>query len=150
MPGPSPFADDWRECLIVHYQYTVHQQDIATERTLSEIMRGVGFSDEQLAELKVLATIRAEEMPPDFVPDVELLVAMAQTEPVSPPEHFQIVVPELPEGIEPPEEVVLLDELIQEEAVIEPELLEHDEAEPEPELEPELPQQDGPAQLSMF
>ncbi len=156
MPGLSPFADDWRECLCRHYQYTVQQRDIATERTLSEIMRGVGFSDAQLAELRVLATIRAEEMPPDFVPDMDLLATLAQAEQQPQSDTFQIAVPEmpeeaeLPEDIEIPEEVILPDDLLQEETVIEPELLEHHEAEPEPESEPELPQQDGPAQLSMF
>lgn len=143
MPGPSPFADDWRECLGTHYQYTIRNQDAVTERTLTDVMRRVGFSDQQLAELRVLATMRAEEMPPDYVPDMELLTTLAQAENVPPLENFQIVVPEMPE------EDVIIEDVIPEEIVTEIEILE--QVEDEPESEPEPPKAaDGPVQYSMF
>ena len=77
MPGSSPFADDWRDCLRAHYQYVTHNQDTVTERTLVGVLQEVGFSDSELAELKVLSTLRADELPPDFTPDLDALKAQA-------------------------------------------------------------------------
>jgi hypothetical protein len=77
MPGPSPFADDWRDCLRAHYQYVLRSSDTTTERTLVGVLQEVGFSDRELAELKVLATLRSDELPPDFVPDLDALTDAA-------------------------------------------------------------------------
>jgi hypothetical protein len=77
MPGPSPFAGDWRDCLRAHYQYVLRSGDTTTERTLVGVLHEVGFSDHDLAELKVLATLRADELPPGFVPDLDALTDAA-------------------------------------------------------------------------
>ena len=80
MPGPSPFTDDWRDCLRAHYQQVVRNQDHVTERTLVGVLHEVGFTESEMAELKVLATLRADELPADFVPDLEVLQAQALDE----------------------------------------------------------------------
>jgi hypothetical protein len=80
MPGPSPFTDDWRDCLRAHYQEVVRNQDHVTERTLVGVLHEVGFSESEMAELKVLATLRVEDVPPDFVPDLDVLQAQALEE----------------------------------------------------------------------
>lgn len=58
MPGPSPFADDWRDCLRAHYQHVIRTDDQVTESTLTGVLRDLNFSTTELAELRVLATMR--------------------------------------------------------------------------------------------
>ena len=69
MSSLSPFADDWRACLQEHYQQVLRNQDHRTEDTLTGVLQQVGFSEAELAGIRLLATIRADEMGPDFVPD---------------------------------------------------------------------------------
>lgn len=71
MPGPSPFADDWRDCLSAHYQFVVRNEDHVAARTLPGILHELGFSDSELAELAIRATMHIDDMPADYVPNVE-------------------------------------------------------------------------------
>ncbi|GEM_PF-1207187 len=66
----SPFTDEWRSCLREHYKETAKADEKATLKTLSGIMTRVGFRESELQGLYVEATMRAEEMPDDFVPDI--------------------------------------------------------------------------------
>lgn len=68
MSANNPFVDEWRECLREHFKYIIREQDSVTERSLVTVMHEVGFDDAELAELRVLATMRAEDMPDDYVP----------------------------------------------------------------------------------
>jgi hypothetical protein len=99
MSGPSPFAEDWRDCLRAHYQQVVRHQDHTTERTLVGVLQRLGFSDAELGELKVLATLRAEDMDPDFVPDLDILTAEA-VEAIQQQSAGVSEAPELPAGFE--------------------------------------------------
>ncbi len=69
----NPFAEEWRRCLREHYKYIIHTQDTVTEKSLVIVMQQVGFSESELAELRVEATMRADAMPDDFVPDMQAL-----------------------------------------------------------------------------
>lgn len=69
----SVFADEWRACLREHYMHVVREGDQKTLASLTLVMYEVGFSDDELRELQVRATMRAEDMPDDFVPDMHLL-----------------------------------------------------------------------------
>lgn len=154
MPSPSPFAEDWRECLRVHYQQVLHNQDHRTESTLIGVLHEVGFSDQELAEFTVRATLRAEDVGPDFVPDLNILQPEA-AEPGTPPE-----VP-TPEELEPALSAgVILDEApapdepeaaVFESAAIEEAAAAEDEspALPSDEEPPDFRSAD-PQQLSMF
>ncbi|MGQ9886914.1 MAG: hypothetical protein ACUVSX_00350 [Aggregatilineales bacterium] len=64
----SIFTDDWRACLREHYMYVVRTGDRVTLPSLTLVMHEIGFTDDDLAELRVLATMRADDMPPDYVP----------------------------------------------------------------------------------
>lgn len=66
----SPFTDEWRACLREHYKETAKADEKHTLQTLSAIMNRVGFRESELSELYVLATMRADEMPDHFVPDI--------------------------------------------------------------------------------
>jgi hypothetical protein len=63
------FADDWRDCLREQYLSVIRQQDQRTEVTLNEVMYEAGFSEDDLAAMRLEATLRAEDMPDDYVPE---------------------------------------------------------------------------------
>ena len=126
----SPFADDWRASLREHYMDVIRRNDQITLRTLTGVMIETGFSEAELGELRVRATLRADQMPDDFVPDMDILE----------PTIYAAVAPEaaLPqELIEtelPPDEIEVLELK---------EIAETDEEIPEEE-------DDEPKQLSLF
>lgn len=84
----SVFSDEWRRCLREHYKYVKRNQDTATEETLTPILEKVGFREDELRRLTIEATMRADDMPDDFVPDMEQIV----TEPVEVSEQGKSVV----------------------------------------------------------
>lgn len=83
MANESIFADEWRECLQSQYQHVVRNNDQITLKSLTPIMIDVGFSDDELRELAFRATLRAEDVADDFVPDLEI---MSGAQPVVKPE----------------------------------------------------------------
>lgn len=64
----SVFSDEWRDCLREQYKHVMRQDDQLTRRSLVKVMYQVGFSDDDLERLGVEATMRAEDMPDDYVP----------------------------------------------------------------------------------
>jgi hypothetical protein len=73
MARQSVFVEEWRACLREQYKYVVRNNDATTIVSLTDVMYEVGFTDSELAELRVLATLRADETPDDFVPDIHAL-----------------------------------------------------------------------------
>lgn len=66
----SVFKDEWRRCLKEHYKYVIRNQDSTTQRTLLPVLHRLGFTDDDLRQLYVEATMRADDMPDDFMPDI--------------------------------------------------------------------------------
>jgi hypothetical protein len=81
------FDNEWRECLRAHYMYVARANDTKTLVSLLTVMQEVGFGEEELRELRVLATAHVDDVAEDFVPDLNIL----QPEPEAPVE------PETPE-----------------------------------------------------
>jgi ribosomal protein L12E/L44/L45/RPP1/RPP2 len=77
MSESSIFAEEWRDCLRAHYTHVVRAQDRLTERTLISVMHEAGFSDEELHDLKLHATMHVDDVGADFVPDAALFEAVA-------------------------------------------------------------------------
>lgn len=75
MPGPSPFSDDWRDCLKAHYQHVIRTNDKGTEATLVNVLKKTGFTEEQLSQIYLETTMHVDHMPEDFVPDFTLAEA---------------------------------------------------------------------------
>ncbi len=75
MPKESIFRDEWRECLRAHYMDVVRRDDQRTLKSLVRVMHDTGFTDDELTELRVRATMRAEDAPEDFVPDMRIFQA---------------------------------------------------------------------------
>lgn len=69
----SPFADEWRACLREHYKQTVRENDRATLETLTGVMIQVGFREDELRDLTLEASMRAEDVADDFVPNLDIL-----------------------------------------------------------------------------
>lgn len=69
----SVFSEEWRRCLREHYQDVVRRNDTLTLRTLTPILYRVGFTEEELRNLYVIATMHVDTMPDDFVPSFEPL-----------------------------------------------------------------------------
>jgi hypothetical protein len=126
MSQSSIFADEWRDCLREHYMYVIRERDEITRPTLTKVMLEAGFTDSELAELRVRATMRADEMSENFVPDLDVLEAK----------------------IHPVAEVRAAEVPILEEVVDEAPVLEAAEIEAEEEIEEDDP--DQPQQLSLF
>ncbi len=89
----SPFASEWRECLRAHYQHVVRTNDRLTLGTLSGVLSQVGFTEAELAELTIRATMHIDDVPPDFTPDMTVMVAISHA--VSAPQPDSAPLPEL-------------------------------------------------------
>ncbi len=69
----NPFEDDWRECLGVHYMHVVREvaNGMSPQHnadTLRSVLIKAGFSDSELEELFIRATMRADDLPPEYLP----------------------------------------------------------------------------------
>lgn len=88
MAERSIFADEWRDCLRAQYRSVVRADDQVTLKTLVGVMYEVGFSEAELRELYLQATMRAEDVADDFMPDMDILARSApepaQAAPVEP------------------------------------------------------------------
>jgi hypothetical protein len=69
----SVFGEEWRKCLREQYKYVKRTNDTITQESLTEVMKMVGFTEAELRELGIEATMRTEANPEDFVPDLEIL-----------------------------------------------------------------------------
>ncbi len=136
------FADEWVECLEAHYMHVIRIKDKVTEPSLSIVMHSAGFTDAQLAELRVRATMHIDDVGADFVPDLDVLDGhdhdhQAVAPEVVEPQIFNIPIDIAPVSVEITESVgaeLPIESLPEVEAEFEPELPE-DEAQ----LEVELP-----------
>lgn len=138
------FADEWRECLQAHYIHVIRNRDKVTEPSLTVVMHQAGFSDSELAQLRVRATMHVDDVGADFVPDLTVL------EDFTPETHDE---PQVFAGVDLPDETVdLIIEDTDEENEAPPEPADILDAAP-PEIvstldEPEDP--NAPQQLTLF
>jgi hypothetical protein len=134
----NPFDDEWRDCLRAHYIHVVRSGDTLTEPSLNRVLNQVGFSESELAELHVRATMHVDDVPADFVPDLHVLDSVPADEPRF---YARVALPVQsapPEG--PPTDAALsADDILEDEP--------HDQT-PEPDLP--HPNPDEPQQLSFF
>jgi hypothetical protein len=85
------FGDEWRECLREHFKYVVQHDTRTTLESLRvALLQGDPpvFTEDELRDLYIEATLRAEDLPDDFVPEV-LLESY---------EQLQAAAPDLPEN----------------------------------------------------
>lgn len=94
MTNRSIFAEEWRECLRAQFIHVVRENDQKTLETLKGVMYDVGFREDDLKAMYIEATMRADDMPEDFVPDMDVLKQ---------PEVVEEAAPPAPEPEAPPE-----------------------------------------------
>jgi hypothetical protein len=132
MPGKSPFRDDWLACMRAHYAHVIRTNDTVTERTLRGVLLSVGFSESELTEIYVTASMHVDQVGADFTPDPAVIEALAQ-------QAAEIIA-------QPPEAVTqeTLEILAEAAAEISEEVF---ESRPD---EDDVPPPDSPTQLSLF
>lgn len=144
------FADDWRDCLREQYKYVIQQQDRRTEATLTQMLYEVGFSEDELAALRLQATLRTEDMPEDYVPEEvqQHYAGVDVTGPEEPAEEVTVLAAdEVPEEEDPALEAATFDEMVAEDAPAEPDALDED-VDDAPDSADDSP--DSPQQMSLF
>jgi hypothetical protein len=84
MTGQSIFAQEWRDCLRAHYLYVIQIQDRLTERTLIEVMLDAGFTEAELTELRLGASLHVDDAGANFVPDAAVVEVIARATDAAP------------------------------------------------------------------
>jgi hypothetical protein len=69
----SVFFDEWIKSLREQYKYVIHNNDQVTLPSLTKVMHDVGFSEDELAQLRVEATMHVDVVGADYVPDLNVL-----------------------------------------------------------------------------
>ena len=146
----NPFENDWRECLGIHYMHVVREvaNGISPQHN-ADTLRGVlikaGCSDSELDELFIRATMHADHLPPDYLPELPSAAATVYAGVELPPDDSA---PDAP----PADPVAALEEgeatLPEAAAQIETALVESEQP-----TRPETPPVDpdpAPTQLSLF
>lgn len=73
MDQGSVFHQEWLRSLREQYKHVARSGDTVTLPSLTEVMQGVGFGEDELRQLKIEATMRADELPQGFQPDLDIL-----------------------------------------------------------------------------
>lgn len=145
------FADDWRDCLRSHYMHVIRTNDRVTEPSLRIVMNQAGFSDAELAEFRVRATMHVDHLDGDFVPDLDALRLEGHEHDAQIEEApFSIAVPEIPESALPQEPIPDEEQPPAELILDEPPPEDEPPVEDVIPAEPEADDPDAPQQLSLF
>jgi len=73
MDQRSVFFEEWIRSLREQYKHVLRQDDRVTLPTLTAVMIDVGFSEDELAQLRVEATKHADKLGSDHTADMEIL-----------------------------------------------------------------------------
>ena len=69
----SVFFDEWLRSLREQYKHVLRSNDSVTLPTLTAVMHNVGFSEDELNQLRLEATMHVDDVPADFVPDLDII-----------------------------------------------------------------------------
>ena len=69
----SIFHNEWRSSLRAQYQHVVRKGDKITLPSLTAVLQQVGFSEDELRQLRLAATLHVDEVAEDFEPDLAIL-----------------------------------------------------------------------------
>ncbi|MCS6836161.1 MAG: hypothetical protein NZ750_09115 [Anaerolineae bacterium] len=79
----SIFFEEWRRCLSEQYKAVIRRDDKVTLKTLEPLLERLGFSRGDLRALYIEATMRAEDLPDGFQPQLPSLEAAVPAQPAS-------------------------------------------------------------------
>lgn len=83
MDTQSVFYEEWLRSLREQYKHVARQDDRVTMSSLTAVMLKVGFRDDELAQLRIEATMHVDDVGEDFSADMTILdgVKSAQAHP---------------------------------------------------------------------
>ena len=90
MDGRSVFFEEWLNSLREQYKHVVRNVDRVTLPTLTAVMQNVGFTEDELLQLRLEATIHIDDVSDDFVADLDIL----RTTTAAPPHPNECLCPE--------------------------------------------------------
>ena len=73
MGQQSVFFEEWIRSLREQYKYVVRNQDQVTLPSLTRVLHQIGFTDDELAQLRIEATMRLDDVGADYVADMTIL-----------------------------------------------------------------------------
>ena len=73
MDQQSVFFEEWMRSLREQYKYVIRSQDKVTIPSLTAVLHQVGFTDDELTQLRIEATMRLDDVGADFVADMTIL-----------------------------------------------------------------------------
>ncbi len=73
MDQVSVFFEEWLRSLREQYKYVVRKKDAITLPTLTAVMREAGFSEAELTQLRLEATMHVDDVGGDYVADMKVL-----------------------------------------------------------------------------
>ncbi len=73
MEPRSVFFEEWLRSLREQYKLVLRQDDRVTLSSLTAIMLDIGFSEDELAQLRIEATMHVDAVGADYVADMEIL-----------------------------------------------------------------------------
>lgn len=77
MADRSVFFEEWLKSLREQYKFVIRNNDKVTLPSLTTVLHDVGFGEDELAQLRIEATMHMDDVPPDFVPDMNILSAQS-------------------------------------------------------------------------
>lgn len=69
----SVFDNEWRECLREQYKHTIKQNNKKNIDSLRVVMNQVGFREDELRHLEMIATMHIDDVADDFIPNLDIL-----------------------------------------------------------------------------
>ncbi|MCU0481275.1 MAG: hypothetical protein MUE54_08690 [Anaerolineae bacterium] len=69
----SVFDNEWRDCLREQYKHTIRQNNSKNIASLRVVMNQVGFGEDELRQLEMIATMHIDDVADDFVPNLDIL-----------------------------------------------------------------------------
>jgi len=73
MDQRSVFFEEWIRSLREQYKYVVRNRDKVTLPSLTAVLHQVGFTDDELAQLRIEATMHLDDVGADYVADMTIL-----------------------------------------------------------------------------
>lgn len=74
----SIFGDQWRATQIAYFEQMMRTGNAEQRANACQIMRDSGFSDQEINDLYIQATMHLDDVPDDFVPDLEVIESLRQ------------------------------------------------------------------------
>ena len=90
MDQQSVFFEEWMRSLREQYKYVVRKQDKVALPSLTAVLHQIGFTDDELTQLRLEATLRQDDVGADYVADMAILAGQAHPAECSCPQCLPI------------------------------------------------------------